>query len=132
VYRGVGKTKRRSHHLRAMHEKGNSSPQPSLVCRQRLGGYLQGRHRMLVLAGQMQWATGGREDGEVRRLREELADHSRRVGQLLEVVQDQQHVSMPDVLEERWRRPALTRMPRFSAIVLHMRSAVVAVASGTK
>jgi 4-diphosphocytidyl-2C-methyl-D-erythritol kinase len=64
---------------------------------------------MLILKGQMERSTGGRQDREVRRLGEELANHSRRVGQLLEVVQDQQHVSVPDVFKERRRRSALTR-----------------------
>jgi hypothetical protein len=63
---------------------------------------------MLVLTRQMQRPTRSREDCEMRRLREKLADHLRRIRQLLEVIQDQQHISMPDVLEERRRRPAFT------------------------
>ena len=55
----------------------------------------------------------------------------RRIGQLLQVVQDQQQVSLTRGARRRSAalgpRPA---MPRFSAIVLHMTSAVLAVASG--
>jgi hypothetical protein len=64
---------------------------------------------MLVLAGQMQRPTRCREDGDVRRLREEVADRLWRSRQLLEVVQDQQHVSVPDVVEDGRRDSALGR-----------------------
>ena len=53
----LGEAKRWSHHSRSMHEKATAPHSPASDASGVGAGYLQGRHGMLVLAGQMQRPT---------------------------------------------------------------------------
>ena len=57
----------------------------------------------------MQWPTRCSKYRELLPVSKEFTHHQGRICQLLQIVQHQQHVSLTDVLEKGWRRPALTR-----------------------
>ena len=70
------------------------------------------RHRVFLLAGDVQGLAAGDEDVEVRARAEQFGDVGRRCDDLLEVVQQHEHRLVADVLGEAVRRAERLRRGR--------------------
>ena len=69
-------------------------------------GEAERRNRILLLAGDVEDAAAAGQDGEVRAGSKEGVDRRRRVGHLLEVVEDEQHAPLADVVDQPIDRAA--------------------------
>ena len=99
-----------THEPRPLHEELHRAGAGRRVVRV-LGrvGQLQGRDDVLRLAHQVQRAARRREHGQPGRRGQHVVHHLARGGQLLQVVEHEQHLARRQVLEHRRRGAALAR-----------------------
>ena len=118
----LGEDEVRSGRPRSVDEKANRVGRRDLGNRRIVvpGGQPQGRDRQVVLRREVQHGLARGEDREPGARREEVGDKRRRVGQLFEVIQHEQHLALPqeiDAAVPQVGRLPMSLSPRARAIV---------------